>query len=77
MFHNMILPQSVHAVAQWDVSRLLHGRSWVRNHVGVDQYKFILFSFGNVGSFKGNNSDVLFQFSNEILYHHNQLLFKE
>ena len=54
MFHNTILPQSVDAVAQWDASRFLHGRIWVRNKVEVDQYnKFILFSFGKIGSFKG------------------------
>ena len=49
MFHKMILPQSVDAVAQWDVSRLVHGRSWVRNQVGVDECMFILFSFGKIG----------------------------
>ena len=73
MFHNTILLQSGDAVAQWYVSRLLHGRSWVRNQVGVDECKFILFSFGKIGSSRENNSDFLFQFSNEILYHHNQL----
>ena len=38
MFHNTIVPQSADAVAQWDVSRLLYGRSWVRNQVGVDEF---------------------------------------
>ena len=58
-----IVPQSVDAVEQWDVSRLLHGRSWVRSQVGVDEDKFIVFSFGKIGSLK-DNSDFLFQFSN-------------
>ena len=35
--------QSVDAVAQLNISRLLHGRCWVRNQVGVDEDKFILF----------------------------------
>ena len=41
-------------------SRLLHGRSWVRNQVRVDECKFILFSFGKVGSFKGKKLKIFF-----------------
>ena len=48
-----IVLQSVDAVAQWGVSRLMHWRSWVRNQVGVDEDKFIVFSFGKIGSLKG------------------------
>ena len=39
--------QLMTAVAQWDVSGLLQGKSWIRNQVGVH-----LFSFGKIGSFK-------------------------
>ena len=44
------------------------------NQVGVDVVKFILASFGKIGKitqiFCSNNL-------NKILYHHNQLLFKD
>ena len=53
MFHNTFFPQAVDAVAQWNVSRLLHGRSLVRNQVRVDECKFVLFSFGKIGYVNG------------------------
>ena len=73
MFHNTIVPQSVEAVAQWDVYRLLHRRSWVRNQVGMDEYTLIISHLERLVLSRESNSSS----QNEILYRHSQFLFKE
>ena len=50
MFHNASLPRAVDAVAQWDVSHLLHRGSWVRSGVGEDGHGGRKMQEGSIGA---------------------------